>query len=1083
MPLPLLVAATVLVTVASFAVSYNSAKKAKEAQRKALQRAKAVLLPSDGIDESVPVIYGTRRTAGKWVFTSPSNDLPGDIENEALYAAYLLCEGPVESISDPFIDGRSIANIPEYQNATAFRYFTGEDDQPASATLMSRFSGWTSNHRLRGKAYVVVYLRMDRNSALFSGSLPELTFLVKGKKVRDPRLGGDDQPLVWSDNYALISRDLMTSNRYGASLDSEFIDEDSVVDSANFYDRTRGYVTLVSSQLPSVVSSSSIDYENNELTLTAYFYNFSGDVTQQIGYSFNIYRGSVKGEYIGSVQSVYYFENVDETRMRLDSPLTGNGPFVISASRKSESEVRVNTCNFYADTDQDVYDNILTLAAEGRFMVPYNNGKYSIIPDDLISPAEDDFSVSESVDIAVDYGLITDPANISSDYGLIDDQVEFVHITPDEIKGAISIKGGNKRDFYNKAVITFPNKANSYKPSEASWPPEGSQQEVDYLTEDGEELLFRYESETITDSWEAINYAKTVVQQSRTKFIDIQTTMAAAKLIIGSTFFITYPSYGWAKKWLKCEGLSLLSDGGVAISAREIDAPLYDLITSESSAYARYTELQNPLDVAAPTNLILTDISALQEDGTYVTALQIVWTVSANILAQSYEVQWKSSSDSEYSAGVTRNTQFELRSLKDETIYDVRVRGVSIIGGITSDWLSGTVSIGKDTTAPSAPSSVTATGGAGSIQVSWNNPSDIDLSGVEVHVSTSSVEPTDNSDLYTFVLSDKSEFQSFDVASQTFSLETDYYIFLRSFDYAGNRSAFSPSVSAQFSKISIDDTSFSSGSYILTPLEITQTNNTNSASLEYGNPFLCLNGSDDGFYVPDGDTIREYVLSGEMDATSFSAGSSFTDSANLISAAGIAFKTNRTEMYVADAAISGGGKIHQYSLSTVDDITTASHAGFVALPSGYYPNGIVFSPDGETMFVSAYGGGSIHRVFMYSLSTAWDITTATKSTQEIDFSGDLGGVAVFSGSLMLSGDGLTLYVGSRISKLTFIYSLMGEHNITEAILARSAPITDKTVTKSASMFSSDGSKLISISTGVGSVRYIDILNTSILRDL
>ena len=61
---------------------------------------------------------------------------------------------------------------------------TGADDQAYDNLLTGANAGWTSTHRLRGVAYVAIKLKWDAD--VFSG-VPEITALVNGRKVYDPR--------------------------------------------------------------------------------------------------------------------------------------------------------------------------------------------------------------------------------------------------------------------------------------------------------------------------------------------------------------------------------------------------------------------------------------------------------------------------------------------------------------------------------------------------------------------------------------------------------------------------------------------------------------------------------------------------------------------------------------------------------------------------------------------------------------------------------------------------------------------------------------------------------------------------------
>ena len=90
-------------------------------------------------------------------------------------------------------------------------------------------SKWTTNHRLRGRAGIV--LTLDLEEARFQGGPPNVTADVSGRKVFDPR----DSQTRWTQNVALIWRDYML-NTWGYGLDAEDVDDNYVITAANACD-------------------------------------------------------------------------------------------------------------------------------------------------------------------------------------------------------------------------------------------------------------------------------------------------------------------------------------------------------------------------------------------------------------------------------------------------------------------------------------------------------------------------------------------------------------------------------------------------------------------------------------------------------------------------------------------------------------------------------------------------------------------------------------------------------------------------------------------------------------------------------
>ncbi len=87
---------------------------------------------------------------------------------------------------------------------------------------------------------------------------------------------------------------------------------------------------------------------------------------------------------------------------------------------------------------------------------------------------------------------------------------------------------------------------------------------------------------------------------------------------------------------------------------------------------------------------------------------------------------------------------------------------------------------------------------------------------------------------------------------------------------------------------------------------------------------------------------------------------------------GLNFKPDGTEMYVVWQA---SDYIYQYTLSTPWNVSTASLSEVEGVGSrDNSPFGLAFKPDGTKMYFS---GRQNDRYYQYSLSSAWDISTAS----------------------------------------------------------------------------------------------------------
>ena len=140
----------------------------------------------------------------------------------------------------------------------------------------------------------------------------------------------------------------------------------------------------------------------------------------------------------------------------------------------------------------------------------------------------------------------------------------------------------------------------------------------------------------------------------------------------------------------------------------------------------------------------------------------------------------------------------------------------------------------------------------------------------------------------------------------------------------------------------------------------------------------------------------------------------FSTSSQISNSQGISFKTDGTKMYVLSYA---SPSVYQYSLSTAWDVSTASYdnVSLAFYGAGVQYQGLTFSPDGTKMIGCTNNGDSIR--FM-NLNTAWDLSAATNGSSMAVDAQDLTpkGIEVLA-------DGTKLFmVGSQYNRV-YVYTL------------------------------------------------------------
>lgn len=140
-----------------------------------------------------------------------------------------------------------------------------------------------------------------------------------------------------------------------------------------------------------------------------------------------------------------------------------------------------------------------------------------------------------------------------------------------------------------------------------------------------------------------------------------------------------------------------------------------------------------------------------------------------------------------------------------------------------------------------------------------------------------------------------------------------------------------------------------------------------------------------------------------------------------------AFNDDGTIFYVVgNATVSGNsGEIFQYTLSTAYDVTTASYAS-KTFAGDQQANCIFFKPDG-TKFYTAEDNGTTS-VIEHNLSTPWDLATASASGSTYDFSTQLNRAT----AIAFSPDGTRMYLTEVSEGQVYQYTLSTAWDVTSA---------------------------------------------------
>ena len=231
-----------------------------------------------------------------------------------------------------------------------------------------------------------------------------------------------------------------------------------------------------------------------------------------------------------------------------------------------------------------------------------------------------------------------------------------------------------------------------------------------------------------------------------------------------------------------------------------------------------------------------------------------------------------------------------------------------------------------------------------------------------------------------------------------------------------------------------------------------------------------------------GDDVNQYTLSTAFNVSTATYVRTFSTAAQDSQPNDIFFKSDGLSMYIIG---STNDAVFQYTLSSAWDISTATYASksFSVTSQDSVPVGLWFKPDGTIMYVL---GSTNDTVFQYTLGTAWDVSTASYAS--ISFS--VATQDTNPNQVNLSVDGLTMWILSATGDDITQYALGTAFNVSTAVFENSfyvgfqetAPtglFIDSTANNRVYMVGSSSDTVFQYNTATNSISAVtDVFNTT-----
>jgi len=595
------------------------------------------------------IIYGTRRVEPVPIYKAVSKNNMGQAVNNAdaeirhtgnankydevrkgkdwLYRVDVWGQGLVSSIDKVLIDddhtGHSRWNKRPFYRGL---HYYGKED----ATYCSAIPGgeWTSAHAGKGVAYTVSRFYNSKDKPQFNAE-PKLEAIIKGLACYDPRKdsaytahmaaagytqsstahdASDETTWEYSVNRALVVLNYLMAS-YGQNAPLVSINMESFIDAAEKCDAPMDV--------------------HNPVTNT----------TGQSQMAYNRFLGK--------------YDLID-----IDEIWPGNIDEVINNPTRT---IPRHTVDAVLDPKNSVVENIKTLLEGFGWSMPWSNGQYKLIIDDVAAPV-----MAFDADSIISVGTIT---------------------------------RGNRNKRLNQVTVEYANRKSEYKDDTVTWPEKDSAFHTTFLVEDqGEALHESVTAETITQYNRALAWAEYLVRKSRVD-MSIKGMVLSAKAALlepGDVITIDHADKALSAHPFIVDKVSIDGWLKVTVDLVEYNASVYDVNAPFIGPVLSFDDLaENLKEPTAINGLQAVAFHNANTDGTAISGFELSWDDIVDTISVDYiEISWKETSsdpqnDPTFYSEIKRiekdATTAKLSGLLDSESYDIRVNYRTQLGQVSAE--------------------------------------------------------------------------------------------------------------------------------------------------------------------------------------------------------------------------------------------------------------------------------------------------------------------------------------------------------------------------------------------------------------
>jgi len=205
----------------------------------------------------------------------------------------------------------------------------------------------------------------------------------------------------------------------------------------------------------------------------------------------------------------------------------------------------------------------------------------------------------------------------------------------------------------------------------------------------------------------------------------------------------------------------------------------------------------------------------------------------------------------------------------------------------------------------------------------------------------------------------------------------------------------------------------------------------------------------------DGDVVGEYTLTTGFDVSTASFVDSFNISGEEGTSSALAFNNDGTKMFVLGW---GEDKVIEYTLTTGFDVSTASYAGDnerFSFTQENTPRGLAFNNDGTKMFIA---GTDNNAIYEYTLTTGFDVSTASYAGDDERFDTSITNPS----DVTFNRSGSRMFISSGSERKIYEFSLSTAFDISTASSTGNLSTSSPAATPQDVTFNDDGTKMFTV---------------------